>query len=753
VLVAVCAWLLLRAHDIIGMDTATAFYPWYAFLGASLRAGHIPVWNPHTFSGAPFAADPESGWMYLPAMLLFTLLPAPQAFNASIVVHLALAALATYGLARALHIPPIGAAAAGAAYTCSGFFFGHNVCCFAYSNVAAWLPVTLLGVQHACAARAHRIRLLGWAIGALGLSQILAAWVGQGAYYSLLVIGSFLLYRARRTRKWPRSVALNGAAVLVLGAGLAAAGLLPRLEYNAVSNLPGGYPALEQSSTRASLADWGVIEDWDMRLLAPGYHYLGGATLALGLAAPLVAGRRNGVPYFAGLAAVTLVAARWTTTPLHDLLGILPAFGSMHAHAPERALIVFFLAPALLAGATIGSLGRRIPRRAFGVGVVGSGIAWWLSRDPVIPLTTIGWFVLAAAWLVVALARPSRAAAAGALLVLVVDLRLAWQQQFADSLLVNGAYQLQRVDLATYYAPTAATTFLQPRSGTTYARYLGYAGHVLGGPVAYTLEWSDPHVIGLEVDNRALVSGLYDIQGYNPLHIARYDAYMTALNRQTQNYHQTDVFEAGLSSPLLDVLGVRYILTPTTPKADERAPQFERPLATVYADSEVTVFDNPTALPRAWLVHSAQQMEPSRALEMLASGAVDPREVALLEEVPPPLKPVNASNSDQVWIAHYSTDAVDLQVSTDADGLVILSDIAYPAWHAWLDGAPVHVFTTDGALRAVAVPPGAHRIEFRYASAALSVGLIVSLVTVIGLAAAVVWSLTHGQRAPVDAPV
>src|SRR5947209_16475734 len=120
VLTAASQWERIFGPSLIGMDTATAFYPWYGFLGEQLRAGHIPVWNPHQFSGTPFAADPESGWTYLPAMLLFTLLPAPQAFDASIVFHLALAALATYVLARALQIPPIGAAAAGAAYACSG---------------------------------------------------------------------------------------------------------------------------------------------------------------------------------------------------------------------------------------------------------------------------------------------------------------------------------------------------------------------------------------------------------------------------------------------------------------------------------------------------------------------------------------------------------------------------------------------------------------------------------------------------------
>ena len=87
---------------LIGMDTATAFYPWYSFLGQQLRAGHIPVWNPNQFSGTPFAADPESGWMYLPAMVAFALLPLEAAARVYVLFHALLAAVSTYGLARAV---------------------------------------------------------------------------------------------------------------------------------------------------------------------------------------------------------------------------------------------------------------------------------------------------------------------------------------------------------------------------------------------------------------------------------------------------------------------------------------------------------------------------------------------------------------------------------------------------------------------------------------------------------------------------
>ena len=193
--VVVAAWDTLFGQMLIGMDTATAFYPWYTFLGEQLRSGHVPVWNPHVFSGAPFAADPESGWMYLPAMLAFTLLPLEAAARSFVVFHAVLAGLSTYALTRALGLSSLGGALAAMAYTGSGFFAGHNVCCWAYAGVAAWLPLMLLGAERALHAGGWHTRSVWWGVSGLALSQILAVWIGQGAYYALLVLGSYVAYR------------------------------------------------------------------------------------------------------------------------------------------------------------------------------------------------------------------------------------------------------------------------------------------------------------------------------------------------------------------------------------------------------------------------------------------------------------------------------------------------------------------------------------------------------------------------------
>jgi hypothetical protein len=120
---------LFAGGTLIGQDAATQFYPWYSYLGEQLRSFEIPGWNPHQFSGAPFAADPQSGWTYIPAMVLFTVLPLGLAVPAFLGLHLMLAGIGTYLLARLLGMPMSGAVVASAAYQLTGPVYGRSACC------------------------------------------------------------------------------------------------------------------------------------------------------------------------------------------------------------------------------------------------------------------------------------------------------------------------------------------------------------------------------------------------------------------------------------------------------------------------------------------------------------------------------------------------------------------------------------------------------------------------------------------------
>jgi hypothetical protein len=390
--------------------------------------------------------------------------------------------------------------------------------------------------------------------------------------------------------------------------------------------------------------------------------------------------------------------ARWQPTPLHVALSILPGFGPMHMHAPERALIVWFICPALLAGATVGRIQR--------FGTWGAVVAVGLAA------------------------------------LVFAELRWAWGIQLADAHDAVGAYQLQQVDMAEYYAPSAGAMFLQSATVSDHARSIGYAQHVFGGPMPYTLRWTDPNISALNVNNRAVLAGLNDIQGYNPIHLARLDPFMRVLNGRTQEYHQNDVLETGLDSPLLDLLGVRYIVMPVVPAPDQVEPHISRDLPVIYTDAQVKVLENADALPRAWIVHHAEQMGDDEALAQIASGTLDPRRVVGLEESPPPLDEAPGS-SDQVAIVEYSPETVRINVKTSAAGLLVLSDVMYPAWQARVDGTPAKIYVADEALRAVAIPAGPHTVEFQYNSAALPLGAAITGLTVFILA--IVFGAVHYQ--------
>ncbi len=357
-LIAVVAWnRLVFDAWLTRFDLFTFFLPWYTFLGERLRAFDVPGWNPHLFSGAPFAGDPESGWMYLPAMLLFSLLPTLAAFKGMVAVQLAVAAFSTYALARALGMGAMASLTAAALYLTGPFLHWNTHCCLIFSQFAAWIPLALLGIELALRASSWRDRLARWFLGGFAVSQMLGGWIGEGWLYAMLLPAAYIGYRAllspprphppaplahcggrggeaplplRWERGWgegsrwgegrhpwhssigTRVVAGVATGIGVLGSGLAlaAAGMLPRFAVNAETNLAGGdYSALGEAGVLNP--PWG----WDYLLaqtvgVGSGYHFraasFGGAAIVLSLLALPMAGRRFAVPFFAGLTLVAL---------------------------------------------------------------------------------------------------------------------------------------------------------------------------------------------------------------------------------------------------------------------------------------------------------------------------------------------------------------------------------------------------------------------------------------------------------------
>ena len=96
-------------------DLLSQWLPVHCFLGRSLAAGNIPEWNPFVMGGAPFAADPQSGWMNLPAMALYSNLPCGSALVWYIAVLPIIGGLGLYAWLRTEGLSRVAATTGGLA--------------------------------------------------------------------------------------------------------------------------------------------------------------------------------------------------------------------------------------------------------------------------------------------------------------------------------------------------------------------------------------------------------------------------------------------------------------------------------------------------------------------------------------------------------------------------------------------------------------------------------------------------------------
>lgn len=755
-------------------DWPTAFLPWYSFLGERLRAFDIPGWNPFQFSGTPFIADPSSGWMYLPAMVIYALFAPEPATGIFVATHIVLSSLAAYALARLTGLSPAGALIAGLAYGLP-WLLPASAGSVLMVQVTTWAPIALIGVELGRAPGSPARSFAGLALSGLAVSQILASWLGQGSYYAFLVIGGWVLWRTLVTppAQWSLQTRLVacftiGISGFLLGFAFNAAALLVRLEANARSNAAGGmYSGVSgwaDTKTGSTLPE--TIRSLGGGFGEASWQYVGAAVIALALLAPIVAPRWPPLLFWliAPIAAIILILPE--RNAFQDLaFAVLPRFELVQGHLPERVLQVVPLSAAMLAGATgdrlaQGCCGTRwrsmallFAAVAVAIGAVALQRAGLLSRASLLAALA----VLVIASCAIALPATGRAILLPMLLAVIVVwdptarvLAAGWGPDQGPERSLNAALA-GKVDAFLY--ENGAAAFLRDATHLDPGRYAGYDPALLPDaeardplpPQAYRNHWLGP-ANWLLVQNWGTWFRIEDVQGYNPIQIGRYSRYVDALNGFRQEYHETDVFPEGLDSPLLDLLNLRYLIVPSTAQDTAELVPLIRRWPSVYADEHVQVLRNPDAFPRAWLVHAARQSDPDKMLSTLDSGAVDPAREALLETAPPSLAPAARPKLEHAQYTRLSPDRFAVSVTAQAPALLVLSEIWDPGWQASVDGAPATLYHVNFLFQGVAIPPGDHVVTLTYEPPHLMMGLGITTATFLLVIGIGTWFVYRERR-------
>lgn len=172
------------------------------------------------------------------------------------------------------------------------------------------------------------------------------------------------------------------------------------------------------------------------------------------------------------------------------------------------------------------------------------------------------------------------------------------------------------------------------------------------------------------------------------------------------------------------MLNVKYFITPVQLPFDELERSFyDRSM-------RLTIYEYKETLPRAWFVEDVEVIPDKQSVfRRLNSPAFDPAVTAITEK---PLTDIAAPEESSIDITEYSLNNIEMQVSTDTESFLVLSEIYYPAgWHAYLNGEEIAIHPTNHILRGMVIPPGEHSLVLEFKPLGHRLGSILSLIGII----------------------
>lgn len=184
-------------------------------------------------------------------------------------------------------------------------------------------------------------------------------------------------------------------------------------------------------------------------------------------------------------------------------------------------------------------------------------------------------------------------------------------------------------------------------------------------------------------------------------------------------FHRTGAAER---DALLALLNVRYLVSPNEDLGGGLEPVRRSP--------GVNLFRVRRELPRAFLAERAVVVrDRKKILSLMADPSFRPRDTIYLEEGADGSEAPAAPGESRVTFADYGPNHVQMDVVASDKEWLFFSDTYYPGWSAWIDGKRTRIHRADYAFKAVRVPPGRHRVSWRFRPISLAAGTAVSLMT------------------------
>jgi hypothetical protein len=669
----------------IPYDLEGYHYPLADYAFQALKHGRFPEWDPTIYCGLPFAGNPQAALFYPPMWLAF-LADGSRAhlsyttMEALVIAHVWAAFLLCFGWLRYRRLSAAASALGGGVFAFSGYML-LQLQHLGYIGAYTWIPLGLWGIEEA--AQLRRWRPL-WKLVAASALALLAGHPPTWVVFAVCM----LAYAGCRRQGWRTASA--AALALAISWLVAAVQLFPAWEASGMKLREIAYsggirtPAFYLSYLVPNYFDFGMNVNLRTH---PGMEYL-----------------YLGAPFLPGMAAL-LWRRRWREAgPLLGVGGaalvvVLNPFGIVEwvvLRSPFLSQTVrdwCFLAGITPAAAGLAAIGwdsvldrRSASPRPWLAWLAIAGLAGWSGR--------LLWI-----WFHRRLDFGSGAAALvepAAMLGLVV---------FAAMALGRSRGRLH----ATLIAALLLTVGVDYKVFGTSKRFNAWRGPSVPSVTGDAIREMDDisyALLRVHRENRVALdpttspqnlrfNGMRTPQGFDPLLPAQMKRAIERLVLFRSNW-MFDI-DPG-NEEALRLFGIRYVVL------SEANPLYKKALDCAHLRL------------REPATHFYKVFE--------YTGAVPPDRWE---------SPGADRSADRVW---WSPERREYRVRSVSGGWFTSGEQYYPGWTARLDGQPIAIERRAGMLQAVVVPPGEHRLEFRYASSGLRWGALISLLAIGGLVAA-----------------
>lgn len=672
-------------------DLLITHFPNLLYFKSTLLAyREIPLWCSLILSGYPFAANPLSGLWYLPNWLML-ITPQPWGFNLLVAVHILWGAIGLYNLLRLIGVNSLASMSGALSFALmpkiwAHYGAGHITLIFAVS----WTPWLLF------AEKKRRLFPTPWWQFAPGIIWGLTILADvRWAFYSGLLWASYSLYSSvnkdyhslRRDSgegirhaifsviiRWAKIFAVQALAGLLIAAPL----LLPLFEYTRLSTRGSltWSDTFSLSLPTAHLAglaipDFAGYFEW---ITYPGAVSFFALILSLGNGS-----LRRKVRFWLFVIVITLVVALGENAGfLTSFLKLIPGWEFLRV--PPRVLFLTGIGFSVLVGMMVhhystqefahysGLWGERLVFAIAAMLVMFAGGLLWITGQVHVAFLWSAVFSIVFLTLLL-LRRQDRISPIFwpimMVLIVVVDLGTV-------------VFTLVRFRPADdmLVENIRAARYIQAQNGTFRT---------------YSPSYSIPQHI-------AALFGLELADGIDPLQLRDYADFFSAASGVPQSGYSVTLPPYATGNPEIDnrgylpdsgkmgLLNVRFIVSGYDLMADG--------LLLRARFGATRVYENLSVLPPAWLKSADEQ---------------------------------DRYDFNGVEISRRSANQIE--ISVEGPGTLILSEVYYPGWIAFVDGSRTDIQKADGLFRSVVVPEGEHVVKFVFRPTSVFIGMGASILT------------------------